>query len=388
MTESKKKGNGKEKEIREPKPNRKPGEGEPTNPPDKDDDKKAISPEEAEAICAKEREDAAKAEQAEIDRRFNEQEERFKEERDKLDKQRQEAVERATRSESSGGAVLLGERPTVPDHAESLIPRGEDIVPSEERHPYGWKPSLPDVGDDVADVGGLRLLEEVDPRGDMPPVYDQGALGSCTANAIAAALQYDCALNGEDIGVPSRLFIYYGERVREQTVLTDAGAFGRDGFKVLRKTGAPSEDLWPYEIERFTECPPEEAFKAAAENKIKHYTHPGLGQRVTKLDRKEAFQRVLGNRQTIAFGFTVFQSFEEAWEEEGVMPVPEAGEAVLGGHEVLLVGYTSDYPEHALCRNSWGEDWGIGGYFYMPWSFLCDPAYCADWRSIYREINA
>lgn len=326
MTEPKK-GNEKEKEIREPARKREPGKGEPTNPPAKDDDKPKGS---------------------------------------------QETDDDGT--------------PLLPDHAETLIPRSDGII--EEPHPLGWKPSLPDAGDDVADVSGLRLLEEVDPRGDMPPVYDQGALGSCTANAIAAALQYDCALDGEDIGVPSRLFIYYGERVREKTVLTDAGAFGRNGFKVLRKTGAPSEECWPYDIERFTECPPEEAFKEALENRIKHYTHPGLGQRVTKLDRKEAFQRVLGNRQTIAFGFAVHQSFEEAWEEEGVMPTPEAGEAVLGGHEVLLIGYTADYPEHALCRNSWGEDWGLGGYFYMPWSFLCDPAYCGDWRSIYREINA
>jgi C1A family cysteine protease len=332
-----KKEDGKEKEIREPKPKREPGEGEPTNPPAKESDIKEVK-----EGCL----------------------------------------------QASEGTVLIGERPEIPEHADSFLPRAAEIEEDDDIHAFGWKPSLPDFHDDIADVGGLRLSEAVDPRSDMPPVYDQGQLGSCTANAIAAALQYDCALDGEDIGVPSRLFIYYGERVREQTVLTDAGAYGRDGFKVLRKTGAPPEILWPYDISQFTVCPPEEAFEAAAESRIKHYTHPGLGQKVTKLDRKEAFMRVLSNRQTIAFGFAVFQSFEEAWEEEGVMPTPEQGEAVLGGHEVLLIGYTDDYPEHALCRNSWGEEWGLGGYFYMPWSFLCDPRYSADWRSIYREINA
>lgn len=373
MTEKK----GKEKEIREPGKTRKPGEGKPSNPePAKDDKPKdgAISAEEAELICADERAAAAQEEEerrAAVEAKAAEAE--------KLDKQRQEAVERAERVEEHLEEARRGRDP-----GEQLA--GCTVTP--EGHALGWRPSLPDFRDVAADPGGLRLLEEVDPRADMPPVFDQGQLGSCTANAVAAAIQYDRILDNLDAPELSRLFIYYLARDREGTALADVGSYGRTAFKVLRKTGAPPEELWPYDIEMFDDEPPEDIFDEASEFRVKDYVHPGLGQRVTMLDRKEAFQRLLGNRQTIAFGFTVFESFEGDWEEAGVMPVPEEGEDVLGGHEVLLIGYTADYPEHALCRNSWGSEWGLDGYFYMPWSYLCDPRYSADWRSIYREINA
>jgi C1A family cysteine protease len=228
-------------------------------------------------------------------------------------------------------------------------------------------------------------LDEVDPRADLPPVVDQGNLGSCTANAIVGAAEYDFMLNGLDCPPLSRLFLYYQERVREGTVSYDSGAYGRDGFKVLKKTGVCPEDVWPYVIEGFTTKPSDEAYQEAAGFKIAEYVHPGLGPNVNLLDRREAFKRLLGNKQTIAFGFTVYESFESSWTD--LMPMPEQGEKILGGHEVLLVGFLKDQPEYALVRNSWGTDWQMGGYFLMPWNFLCDPQYSSDWRSIYREAG-
>lgn len=260
------------------------------------------------------------------------------------------------------------------------------MAKSKTRRAYGWKPSLPDIRDREADLNGMIALEEVDPREDMPAPYDQGQLGSCTGNAIAGAKEYDDILNGEHSGTPSRLFIYYEERVREGTVSTDSGAYGRDGFASLRKTGAPPEDLWPYDIDRFTEKPPEEAFKAAKDHRIKWYIHPGLGHDVSLIQRQDAFKRVLSNRQTIAFGFTVYSSFESEWDEPGRMPMPQEGESILGGHEVLLIGYLKGDDGYALVRNSWGTNWGLDGYFFMPWKFLVNPRYCGDWRSIYRPI--
>jgi C1A family cysteine protease len=59
---------------------------------------------------------------------------------------------------------------------------------------------------------------------------------------------------------------------------------------------------------------------------------------------------------------------------------------VLGGHEVLVVGYLAAYPNHALVRNSWGTGWGIGGYFLMPWTFLLDSGFTGDLRTIVRPL--
>lgn len=66
--------------------------------------------------------------------------------------------------------------------------------------------------------------------------------------------------------------------------------------------------------------------------------------------------------------------------------MPEAGEQILGGHEVLVVGFLQDDPNYALVRNSWGTDWGLEGYCLMPWQMICSPNYSSDWRSIYRPL--
>lgn len=255
-------------------------------------------------------------------------------------------------------------------------------------HFFGWHPSLPDLRNQASDVAGLSILDEVDPRGEMPDCYDQGQLGSCTGNALAGAKEYNDILDGCHTGTPSRLFIYYGEREIEGTIETDAGAFGHDGFKVMRKVGVPAEDLWPYDISRFTEKPPEAAFEAAGLERIGRYTHPGLGDVPTSV-RERTLRAVLSNRQTVAFGFTVYESFESLEvERTGRVPYPKAGEKVLGGHEVLMVGFLQDEPQYALCRNSWGTDWGIGGYFLMPWQMILDRRITDDFRTLWRPAGA
>jgi len=79
----------------------------------------------------------------------------------------------------------------------------------------------------------------------MPPPYDQGQLGSCTANAIAGALEFDQIKQSLKEFTPSRLFIYYNERVIEHTVGTDSGAQIRDGIKSVGKMETPElNDEW------------------------------------------------------------------------------------------------------------------------------------------------
>jgi C1A family cysteine protease len=255
-------------------------------------------------------------------------------------------------------------------------------------HYYGWHPSLPDLRNEASNTAGLQILAEVDPRSAMPDPYDQGQLGSCTGNALAAAKEYNDILDGCHTGTPSRLFIYYGEREREGTIDTDSGAYGHDGFKVMRKTGAPPEDLWPYEISKFRNRPSEAAYEAAGVERIGRYTHPGLGD-MSDFDREQVLRAVLSNRQTVAFGFSVYESFESLEVEKiGKVPYPSAGEKLLGGHEVLLVGYLPDEPQFALCRNSWGTDWGIGGYFLMTWKMILDRRITDDFRTIWRPAGS
>jgi C1A family cysteine protease len=114
-------------------------------------------------------------------------------------------------------------------------------------HAFGWVPDVPDQRDYTYAVPRrTRVPTKVDLRDMCPPVYDQGALGSCTANAIAGLLEIKQIQQKEpDLFTPSRLFIYYEERALEDSIGSDAGAMIRDGMKVVANTGAPPE----------TECP-------------------------------------------------------------------------------------------------------------------------------------
>src|SRR5450755_92425 len=83
---------------------------------------------------------------------------------------------------------------------------------------YGWTPDLPDQRDQLyaAPLPKLGPLPaKVDLRKQCPAVYDQGQIGSCTANAIAAAIEFDLLKQKLADFIPARLFIYYNERAME-----------------------------------------------------------------------------------------------------------------------------------------------------------------------------
>lgn len=241
---------------------------------------------------------------------------------------------------------------------------------------FGWQPDLPDQRDEVyaappPPAGGLP--ESVDLRGKCPPVYDQGELGSCTANAIAAAMEFDRMKQKLTDFVPSRLFIYYNERVMEGTVGQDAGAQIRDGIKSVNKIGAPPEKDWPYDIARFTRKPPHKAYVDAKLDRAIRYQRlvPTLAQ----------LQGCLASGFGFVFGFTVYESFETAQvTKTGIMPMPKMNERKLGGHAVMAVGY-DNASRRMIVRNSWGPGWGQAGYFTMPYEYITS-ANCADFWTI------
>lgn len=237
---------------------------------------------------------------------------------------------------------------------------------------YGWRRDTPDFRDIKFSLPKMaKLPDHIDLRDQCPQVYNQGDLGSCTANALGSLCQFNLLkFNHDDKTPPSRLFIYYNERVIERTINEDAGAEIRNGIKSLVKQGFCYEHSWPYDVSKFTNKPPVNCYKEALTNQIEQYAR--VSHNLT------AIKTTLAAGFPIAFGFMVYESFEsKEVSKTGVANYPSHGERSLGGHAVALVGY-HDNTQRFLVRNSWGEKLGDKGYFTMPYSYILDNQLSAD----------
>jgi C1A family cysteine protease len=243
---------------------------------------------------------------------------------------------------------------------------------------YGWSRDLPDARDVMYAAPLLAMAKglpsKVDLRPKCPPVYNQGQLGCCTGNGIAAAIEFDQMKLGKKNFEPSRLFIYYNERVMENTVASDAGAQIRDGIKSVATVGAPPESVWPYDIKKFADQPPPLAYTDAKLDLVASYA------KVAQV--LQQMQGCLASGYPFVIGFTVYESFESAAvAKSGIAPMPAPGEQVVGGHCVVAVGY-DDKTRTFILRNSWGTGWGIKGYFTLPYEYLCDAHLASDFWTI------
>lgn len=236
---------------------------------------------------------------------------------------------------------------------------------SASQHAFGWRPDTPDQRDYLFALTAAMAKAapaRVDLTPLMPPVLDQGNLGSCTANAIASALEFDRRKQGLADYVPSRLMIYYLERELEGTINSDAGAEIRDGMKVMAKYGACKETLWPYVVSKFKTKPSKACYASALENQALIYERVALTQ--------TAIESVVASGFPIVIGFAVYESFESnAVAKTGTVPMPKKNEQMLGGHCVLIVGYDRA-SKRVICRNSWGASWGSKGMFTLPYAYV------------------
>lgn len=238
---------------------------------------------------------------------------------------------------------------------------------------YLLKPDKEDSRDLLFASRGVELPNEVDLRPkDTIPIFDQGSLGSCTANAICAFKEYiDHAFDNAGAGGYfhnlSRLYLYWHEREIEGTTTYDSGAYIRDGMKVLQKIGCPGESFFPYVESTFTQTPSAEAETNAKLHTITEYH---------RLDNNSPAQlkESLAAGNPVVMGIEIYESFEsaEVGQNGGIVPMPDkVKEQLLGGHAILAMGYKHiGDTEYIICRNSWGPDWGDKGYFYLPMDFI------------------
>lgn len=277
----------------------------------------------------------------------------------------------------------------------------------------GWIPDLPDPRDygpghenllpafrdrEVQESLDRPLVEVLPPRVDLgaffPPVVEQGPLNSCTA-ATAAALSgfFEKRTLGRNAS-PSIMFLYKISRnLLGQS--GDTGAFLRTAMQALRAFGVPPEKAWPYRPELLDVEPAPFHYAYAANYKATHYfrlDEEGTTAALLLARVKSSLSRSL----PAMFGLALFTSFDTAGPGEIPLPGPMDIQTEL--HALVAVGYDDtraitrvdpftgrvQITGGALrIRNSWGTDWGEGGYGWLPYDYVL-AGLTSDWWCLVR----
>jgi C1A family cysteine protease len=236
------------------------------------------------------------------------------------------------------------------------------------------QPQLDALG--VAHPQEVSLGSSVDLRSYCSPVEDQGALGSCTANATAGLVEYfERRARGKYVDA-SRLFLYKATRNLLHWT-GDTGAYLRSTIGALALFGVPPEEYWPYDIANFDNEPTAFCYAFANDFRaISYYRLDPPGTTTASLLAR--IRSNLGGGLPSVFGFTVYSSISQA-ASTGQIPFPAPGESAVGGHAVLAIGYDDNVrivngpvttTGALLIRNSWGPGWGDHGYGYLPYDYV------------------
>lgn len=251
-----------------------------------------------------------------------------------------------------------------------------DNIP--EKYIYGWNRDIPDIRDKYykQTIKNNIINDNIDLRYHCPKIYNQKELGSCVANSVIFLFEFNEILHDDKYAFdPSILFVYYNERKKQNTINYDSGSSIRNCIKMINKIGVCDNKLWDYNISEFNKKPPRLCYSESKIYKLIEYYR--INQNINDL------KSCLNEGYPFIVGISIYQSFEhENFNKTKIIPLPNKNEKLLGGHVISIVGYDDNYG--FIMRNSWGSEWGISGYSYIPYNYICDSNLAGDIWTIRR----
>lgn len=303
--------------------------------------------------------------------------------------------------------MKLAERENVPSEQSLHFSPKFSLIPDSTRQSLQ---TLRELGADHIDEMRMKTVisapppSSVDLSTSFDPIYDQGSLGSCTANALIAAINF--GKNGTK--KKSCLFLYAQERMMERPIGSndeDAGASLSDGILALRKVGVCDESFWPYDTSTW-HTPPlalpagisddqkvalafenwSAMYRNAADYRLANlFANRDLDPKHTSTVARDinTMKLLLSLRGPIVGGIIMYDSFLKM-DASTIVPLPKTSDSLLGGHAIVFAGYNDDkdlgngQKGAFLIRNSWGPNWGtsfsgtspVKGHFWLPYEYV------------------
>jgi C1A family cysteine protease len=200
-------------------------------------------------------------------------------------------------------------------------------------------------------------------------VGDQGTTGSCVGWALAdSVLRWHFVQGGwlqRDERMSPRFLWMAAKEIDEftnepSTFVERAGTSLKAALDVSRKYGSVTDATLPFGSGKLFDGEVNTFYSIAAKLKIIAYFN--LGQ------NSQSWREWLAGNGPILTRLSVDRTWDQASQTNGNLDEYKA-ETARGGHAVALVGYTAN---RFIVRNSWGRNWGDGGYAYASANYAED----------------
>lgn len=209
----------------------------------------------------------------------------------------------------------------------------------------------------------VSLPSSVDISVDLPPPGDQERQPSCVGWAVAYALKSFQERTERGWPLTNNRHIMSPAYVYNQVKLPGGGAFFVDAFSLLLNEGVSSWASMPYNSRDDRTQPSAAARTEAADYKIADW---GSVLRTTHAQFVREVKRHLVAQQPVVIGIPVKADFYSIGEDGNEIYDDTSG-PTFGGHAIVIVGY-DDARSAFKIINSWGTDWGLGGYGWIDYA--------------------